>query len=85
MSELAHHSALFKENIKPKMTEGVVTQRCNPLTLQPEWSGGVQYLVGPHHLSVMTRGHRLDKRLATSVIPVPETENCNYTFTFTSP
>ena len=30
-------------------------------TLQPEQSGGVvRYLVGPHHLSVMTGGHRLN-------------------------
>ena len=38
--------------------DGVVAQWCNPLTCsqnnQAEW---VHNPVGPHHLSVMTRGH----------------------------
>ena len=41
--------------------EGVVAQWCNPLTLKPEESGGVvRDAIGPHHLSVMTRGRGLD-------------------------
>ena len=35
------------------LVEGVVVPWCNPLTLQPEQSGGMGSIpVGPHHLSV---------------------------------
>ena len=41
---------------------GVVAQWCNPLMLQPEQSGRVGSRRGraSQHLSLMTRGHRLD-------------------------
>ena len=55
-----------------------VVQWCNPWTLQPEQAQWVRYPAGPHHLSVMTRGHGLD---SACCIPCAEKRN----FTFTSP
>ena len=46
-----------------------------------EGGGWVRFSVGPHHLSVMTRDHRLDKRLATPAILVLGAKNRNFTFT----
>ena len=38
-----------------------MAQWCNPLTVQPEKSGGMGSIPGrAHHLSVMTWGRRLD-------------------------
>ena len=57
---------------------------CNPLTLQPEQSGGVgsrRSRAPP--LERHDEGRGLDWRLATSAIPALGAKNRNFTFTFT--
>ena len=84
MSIVSHNEQeihLFQEF--PVNYEGVVVQWCNPLTLKPEQSGALGSIPdGPHHLSIMTRGRGLDKRLATSAIPALGAKNRNFTFIF---
>ena len=49
--------------------EGVVEQWSNPLTLQPEQSGGQSSISGTLDLSLMTRGHRLN--YVSSIFAIP--------------
>ena len=63
-----------------KCSEGVVAPYCNPLTLQPEQSGGW----GSNPTSTFERHDKGSRtRLAISAIPVLGAENRNFTFTFT--
>ena len=65
--------------------EGVVAPWCNPLTLQPEQSGGVGSSPGKAPpLERHDKGSRTRLGLLYSAIPALGAEKRNFTFTFTS-
>ena len=66
---------MLKSALKVLWRIGVSPRLCSQ-NGQAEW---VLYLVGPYHLSIITR---LDWRLATAAIPALSAKKCNFTFTF---
>ena len=74
------HNKLVRSNLlKVSWRRGVILWHCSQNS-QAEW---VRITVGPHHLSVMTRGRGLDQVCSFSIIPALGAEKRNFTFTFT--